>query len=128
MHTVHNLRLCPYDKIKVFINSCHYHVTNIYGCLVNSENRRSDKRDGALRALDCKKLGKAINHCFLFIKKMKKYVKDLIHFLGLEGIDVPFFDFESILAATDTFSNAKMLGQGGYGPVYKVIPSALIGI
>jgi hypothetical protein len=72
MHTVHNLRLCPYDKIKLFINSCHYHVTNIYGCLVNSENRRSDKKDGALRALDRKKLGKAINHCFLFIKKTEK--------------------------------------------------------
>jgi hypothetical protein len=48
--------------------------------------------------------------------------------LDLEGIDVPFFDFESILAATDTFSNANKLGQGGFGPVYKVISSALIGI
>lgn len=38
-----------------------------------------------------------------------------------KGIDVPFFDFQSILEATDNFSEANKLGQGGYGPVYKVI-------
>jgi hypothetical protein len=45
-----------------------------------------------------------------------------------KDIDIPFFDLESILAATDSFSDAKKLGQGGYGPVYKVILAALIGI
>ncbi|GMN64668.1 hypothetical protein TIFTF001_033729 [Ficus carica] len=35
------------------------------------------------------------------------------------GIDVPFFDLESILAATNDFSDENKLGQGGYGPVYK---------
>ena len=38
-----------------------------------------------------------------------------------KGIDVPFFDLESILAATDCFSSANKLGQGGFGPVYKVM-------
>lgn len=38
-----------------------------------------------------------------------------------KGIDVPFFDLQSILDATDNFSIANKLGQGGYGPVYKVI-------
>ena len=38
-----------------------------------------------------------------------------------KGIDVPFFDLEGILAATDYFSDANKLGQGGFGPVYKVI-------
>jgi hypothetical protein len=37
-----------------------------------------------------------------------------------KGIDVPFFDMECILAATDNFSGANQLGQGGFGPVYKV--------
>ena len=37
-----------------------------------------------------------------------------------KGIDVPFFDLESILVATAYFSNANKLGQGGFGPVYKV--------
>ena len=38
-----------------------------------------------------------------------------------KGIDVPFFDLEDILAATDHFSDATKLGQGVFGPVYKVI-------
>ncbi|BFG30994.1 hypothetical protein CerSpe_172680 [Prunus speciosa] len=36
-----------------------------------------------------------------------------------KGIDVPFFDLQSILDATDNFSYANKLGQGGYGPIYK---------
>lgn len=35
------------------------------------------------------------------------------------GIDVPFYNLESILAATDNFSNINKLGQGGFGLVYK---------
>ncbi|PRQ52946.1 putative protein kinase RLK-Pelle-DLSV family [Rosa chinensis] len=36
-----------------------------------------------------------------------------------KGIDIPFLDLQSILDATDNFSDANKLGQGGYGPVYK---------
>ncbi|XP_019180012.1 PREDICTED: G-type lectin S-receptor-like serine/threonine-protein kinase RKS1 [Ipomoea nil] len=36
-----------------------------------------------------------------------------------EGIDVQLFSFESILAATDHFSESNKLGKGGFGPVYK---------
>ncbi|XP_049414782.1 receptor-like serine/threonine-protein kinase SD1-8 [Solanum stenotomum] len=42
-----------------------------------------------------------------------------------EAIDVPYFHLETILAATDNFSNANKLGQGGFGPVYKVRTSFL---
>lgn len=35
------------------------------------------------------------------------------------GIEVPFVVLESILAATDNFSEANKLGQGGFGPVYR---------
>ena len=38
-----------------------------------------------------------------------------------KNIDLPFFDLEEILAATDDFSDANKLGEGGFGPVYKVI-------
>ena len=44
-----------------------------------------------------------------------------------KGIDLPFYDLESIIAATDSFSDENKLGQGGYGPVYKVIPATFIG-
>ncbi|KAL3624701.1 hypothetical protein CASFOL_031369 [Castilleja foliolosa] len=36
-----------------------------------------------------------------------------------KSIDVPFYDLNIILSATDNFSNANKLGQGGFGPVYK---------
>ncbi|XP_062152328.1 G-type lectin S-receptor-like serine/threonine-protein kinase At4g03230 [Alnus glutinosa] len=102
--------------------------------LIDPENRRSDRRNRALLgALDSKKLLKAVNHCLLFIKEKGKHVKDLID-LGVfreenrngvfkeenvEDIDVPFFHLECILAATYNFSDAKKLGQGGFGSVYK---------
>ena len=45
-----------------------------------------------------------------------------------KGIDVPlFFYLESILIATNNFSNESKLGEGGYGPVYKVISATFIG-
>lgn len=34
--------------------------------------------------------------------------------------ELPYMDWASILAATDNFSESNMLGQGGFGPVYKV--------
>ncbi|XP_042976153.1 G-type lectin S-receptor-like serine/threonine-protein kinase At4g03230 isoform X2 [Carya illinoinensis] len=65
-----------------------------------------EKRKEALHALDS-----------------ERHVKDLIDSVGSieedeQGIEVPFFDLECILAATNNFSDANRLGQGGYGPVY----------
>ena len=34
--------------------------------------------------------------------------------------DITFFDLSSIVAATNNFSPANKLGQGGFGSVYKV--------
>lgn len=36
--------------------------------------------------------------------------------------NLPQFSFSSISAATDNFSPANKLGEGGFGPVYKVMP------
>lgn len=61
--------------------------------------------------------------------------KSYIHVIGInrnteetEGIDsnsqemeVPLFDFYTISAATNNFSVANVIGEGGFGPVYKVI-------
>ena len=34
--------------------------------------------------------------------------------------ELPLFSYESVSAATDNFSAANKLGEGGFGPVYKV--------
>ena len=39
---------------------------------------------------------------------------------GSEGHDLKCFGFSSMVAATNNFSIENKLGQGGFGPVYKV--------
>ena len=36
------------------------------------------------------------------------------------------FDFDDILDATDNFSEENKLGEGGFGPVYKVLCSKIL--
>ncbi|KAK1276293.1 Receptor-like serine/threonine-protein kinase SD1-8 [Acorus gramineus] len=36
-----------------------------------------------------------------------------------EGMDLPLFDLDTLEMATDNFSNANKIGEGGFGPVYK---------
>ncbi|MBA0848469.1 hypothetical protein Goshw_002676, partial [Gossypium schwendimanii] len=38
---------------------------------------------------------------------------------GKEDLELPVFDFATIATATDNFSSNNILGQGGFGPVYK---------
>ncbi|CAN7112359.1 unnamed protein product [Brassica rapa subsp. narinosa] len=35
--------------------------------------------------------------------------------------ELQIFSFESVALATDYFSDANKLGEGGFGPVYKVL-------
>lgn len=37
-----------------------------------------------------------------------------------EGLDIPFFSWGSILAATNIFADENKLGTGGFGSVYRV--------
>ncbi|MCE5166533.1 hypothetical protein HAX54_021386 [Datura stramonium] len=53
--------------------------------------------------------------------KVEGEAKVLMNENSDEAIDVPYFHLETILAATDNFSNANKLGRGGFGPVYKGI-------
>jgi hypothetical protein len=41
--------------------------------------------------------------------------------LGDENMELPFISFKDIVTATNDFSNHNMLGQGGFGVVYKVL-------
>lgn len=45
-------------------------------------------------------------------------IKDLED--DLKGHDIKVFNYTSVLTATMNFSPENKLGQGGYGPVYKV--------
>lgn len=38
----------------------------------------------------------------------------------MSSSDLPLMDLASIHAATDSFSKANKLGEGGFGPVYRV--------
>jgi len=37
-----------------------------------------------------------------------------------EDLELPFFDLATIVNATNNFSIENKLGEGGFGPVYKV--------
>lgn len=37
-----------------------------------------------------------------------------------EDLELPFLDLDTISEATSGFSDVNKLGQGGFGPVYKV--------
>ncbi|XP_062087413.1 G-type lectin S-receptor-like serine/threonine-protein kinase At4g27290 isoform X2 [Humulus lupulus] len=38
-----------------------------------------------------------------------------------EDVDLPLFDLDTIMSATDNLSPANKIGEGGFGPVYKAV-------
>ena len=41
--------------------------------------------------------------------------------IGQEHLQLPLFDLDTLLNATNKFSSDNKLGEGGFGPVYKVM-------
>ena len=39
---------------------------------------------------------------------------------GQEHLELPLFELATLLNATNNFSSDNKLGEGGFGPVYKV--------
>ena len=39
---------------------------------------------------------------------------------GQERLELPLFELATLLNATNNFSSDNKLGEGGFGPVYKV--------
>ncbi|KAK1422887.1 hypothetical protein QVD17_18176 [Tagetes erecta] len=55
----------------------------------------------------------------IFYKRKKRRDRGVLSEEDRKGLDVPFFEFKQILSASESFSLANKLGQGGFGPVYK---------
>lgn len=51
--------------------------------------------------------------------------KDRLGSREIEDTHLPFFSLSKIITATDNFSNNNKLGEGGFGPVYKVSYAAI---
>ena len=41
---------------------------------------------------------------------------------NMDDLELPMFDFNTLTMATNNFSEANKLGQGGFGSVYRVGP------
>ncbi|KAM5580801.1 hypothetical protein ABKV19_010152 [Rosa sericea] len=54
-------------------------------------------------------------------KRQRKHGEIISNVGGKNDTELPVFDLKSILAATEDFSAANKLGEGGFGPVYKGI-------
>ncbi|XP_061336710.1 G-type lectin S-receptor-like serine/threonine-protein kinase At4g27290 [Gastrolobium bilobum] len=97
--------------------------------LDNSKNNSNKKKlAGILGGVGTLILGITIAGYVLYLKrkKLRKSGKDTvinkeddIEKYEKENIDLPTFDFSTISNATDQFSPSNILGEGGYGPVYK---------
>ncbi|XP_042456057.1 G-type lectin S-receptor-like serine/threonine-protein kinase At4g27290 isoform X2 [Zingiber officinale] len=53
------------------------------------------------------------------VGRRRKRKSSVVKELEEKDLDLPLFDLDTVLAATNNFSAENKLGQGGFGPVYK---------
>ncbi|KAI7987259.1 G-type lectin S-receptor-like serine/threonine-protein kinase RKS1 [Camellia lanceoleosa] len=58
--------------------------------------------------------------CWLVMKKARRDVGFNNEASDEEKLELPIFDMITIAAATNKFSDTNKIGEGGFGPVYKV--------
>lgn len=51
---------------------------------------------------------------------MNNYMDTLYPSESQEELELPMYDLSTVLKATEDFSVSNKLGEGGFGPVYKV--------
>jgi hypothetical protein len=62
-----------------------------------------------------------MKHILLLLEKLKNNVMIDQNIEGQrEDQELPLFNLATIVATTNNFSSNNMLGEGGFGPVYKV--------
>ncbi|KAM0009262.1 putative protein kinase RLK-Pelle-DLSV family [Helianthus debilis subsp. tardiflorus] len=83
---------------------------------------------GGISYITCKRLvnrrKKKQNNIEFKSCNARRHINELLHLDhskedDRESLDVQHFELESIIAATNDFSEENLLGQGGFGPVYK---------
>jgi len=64
-------------------------------------------------------------HAILKLRQMSLAIQSVISLWRMEGSNLGFsqYDYSHIKEATNNFSVDNKLGQGGFGPVYKVLCS-----
>ncbi|XP_021764216.1 cysteine-rich receptor-like protein kinase 5 [Chenopodium quinoa] len=87
----------------------------------NREKKASTKKIVVAVIVPIAVLGIIITGICFFRKKAKKYSSpDVKNVLGdLTTVESLMFDLKTLEAATNNFSNNQILGQGGFGSVYK---------
>ncbi|KAK7842558.1 cysteine-rich receptor-like protein kinase 25 [Quercus suber] len=114
---ISDIQTCCFFSVgaRLFSRSCYlrYELYNFYQVLPSSTNNMNGERKNEIATQGP-----------IFPTVHDQHNADFQHqnFLGRndqQDQELPYFDFASVSAATDNFSDSNKLGEGGFGTVYK---------